>query len=401
MRNGARPHLRAVVAAAALLFSADAWAGVQPQALVQQAADAAYNLDYEQALTLYQRALALDPDAAAIHRGLASLAWLQVLFFRGTVTVDDYLGKLASSEIKLEPPPPALARLFHLHVKRAIELGERAVKANPRDASAHYALGAALGLEASYVGSVEGKLLPAFRAARRSFDAHEKVLKLDPSRKDAGLVVGTYRYAVSTLPAPLRWMAYLVGFGGGKEEGIGLLEAAAAHPSEVQSDARFALVLVYNRERRYDDALRVVRQLEGSYPGNRLLWLEEGSTALRAGRPDEARRALEEGIAKLGSDRRPRMPGEEAYWRTKRATALVLLKQPAAAEEDLVAALADPDARTWVRARAHLEMGKVADLEGDRAAAKREYQAAASLGERSNDPQTRDQARRLAKTPYR
>jgi tetratricopeptide (TPR) repeat protein len=401
MRDGARPHFRIALTAAALLIAADAHPDVQPQALVQQAADAAYNLDYDQALALYRQALDLDPESAAAHRGVAALAWLRTLFLRGTVTVDDYLGKLASAEIDLEPPPADLARQFRRHIEQAVKMGEQAVRTRPRDPSAHYALGAALGLAASYQGSIEGRLLPAFRAARRAYDAHEKVLRLDPSRQDAGLVVGTYRYAVSTLPAPLRWIAYLVGFGGGKEQGIALLEAAAAHPGEVQADARFALVLVYNRERRYDDALRVVRQLEQTYPGNRLLWLEEGSTALRAGRPEDSRRALEAGMAKLASDSRPRMPGEEAYWRTKRATALVALKQPAEAEPHLIAALADPDARTWVRARAHLEMGKLADLAGDRVTARREYRAAASLGERSNDPQTREQAKRLAKSGYR
>ena len=395
MKNGARPHFRAALGAAALLIAADAYAGVQPQDLVRRAAEATYNLDYEQALALYRQALAIDPESAATHRGIASLAWLQVLFLRGTVTVDDYMGKLASSEIKLEPPPPALAQLFHHHIDRAIELGEQAVRARPSDAGAHYALGAALGLAASYQGSVEGKLLPAFRAARRAFDAHEKVLKLDPSRKEAGLVVGTYRYAVSTLPAPLRWMAYLVGFGGGRDEGIALLEAAAAHPSEAQPDARFALVLVYNRERRYDDALRVVRQLEQSYPGNRLLWLEEGSTALRARRNEEARRALEDGIAKLASDPRPRMPGEEALLADEAGD------RPRAVE---VFEPASRRAGGGVLTRTRASWGAPAHLRWrwptwqDRTAARRGYsQAAATLGERSNDPQTRDLAKRLAK----
>jgi tetratricopeptide (TPR) repeat protein len=386
--------------AALLVLAAAPGAGAQAPALLDEGANAAYNLDYDAALALYQQALTLEPDSPAAHRAIASLAWLQALFLRGTVTVDDYLGKLSSSEIKLDPAPPALADLFHRHVERAVQLAEQAVRSRPRDPSAHYDLGAALGLAASYQGSVEGKLFAAFKAARRAFDAHEKVLELDPSRKDAGLVVGTYRYAVSTLPAPMRWIAYMAGFGGGKEEGIRLLEAAAASSSQVQADARFALVLVYSRERRYDDALRVVRQLQESFPGNRLLWLEEGSTALRAKRPDEARRALDAGMAKLAADGRARIPGEEAYWRTKRATALVLLNERGAAEEDLLAALAAPDARTWVRARAHLELGKLADLEGDREAAKREYRAAETLGGRSNDPQTRDQAKRLARRAY-
>ena len=42
-------------------------------------------------------------------------------------------------------------------------------------------------MQASYGATVEGKILASFRAARRAYDAHETVLELDPSRKDAGL----------------------------------------------------------------------------------------------------------------------------------------------------------------------------------------------------------------------
>ena len=62
-------------------------------------------------------------------------------------------------------------------------------------------------------------MLAGFRAARRAYDEHERVLDLDPSRKDAGLIVGTYRYLVSTLSLPMRMMAYVAGFGGGRERG--------------------------------------------------------------------------------------------------------------------------------------------------------------------------------------
>ena len=82
------------------------------------------------------------------------------------------------------------------------------------------------------------------------------MLQLDPSRKDAGLTVGTYRYIVSTLSVPLRMMAYVAGFGGGRERGIQMLQETAAAGGENRTDAMFALVLVYNRERQYDDGAR-------------------------------------------------------------------------------------------------------------------------------------------------
>ena len=160
-----------------------------------------------------------------------------------------------------------------------------------------------------------------FKAARRAFDEHERVLKLDPSRKDAGLIVGTYRYVVSTLSLPMRMMAYIAGFGGGKERGIAMIEETAAAGGDNRADALFALVLVYNRERRYDDALRALEELHKAYPRNRLVLLETGATALRAERFEQADATLTRGLSMLAADTRARMAGEEALWRYKRGAA--------------------------------------------------------------------------------
>src|SRR5262249_30242653 len=113
------------------------------------------------------------------------------------------------------------------------------------------------------------------------------------------------------------------------ESGVRLVEAAARHPSDVRPNALFTLILIYNRERRYDDALRVIRELQERYPRNRLLWLEAGDTLLRAGRPAHARAALEQGLARLAIDPRPRALGEEARWRDAYAASLARLKENA------------------------------------------------------------------------
>jgi hypothetical protein len=163
------------------------------------------------------------PDDVAAHRTLATVLWLKLLFERGAVTVDHYMGSFSRARVDLKPPPPDRDAEFRRHVGRARELAERRLAKTPRDVQAQYDLGVALGLEASYMATVEGRMLAGFRAARRSFDLHESVLEQDPSRADAGVIVGMYRYIVSTLSLPMRALAYIVGFGGNRDEGIALL----------------------------------------------------------------------------------------------------------------------------------------------------------------------------------
>ena len=234
----------------------------------------------------------------------------------------------------------------------------------------------------------------AFRAAREAYDEHEKVLDLDPRRKDAGLVVGTYRYIVSALALPLRWVAYVAGFGGGREKGLQLVEGAAAYSGGSQTDARFALVLMYNREKRYDDALMQLAILREQFPRNRLVWLETGSTSLRAARPADAERFIEEGLRRFASDSRPRMFGEDALWYYKRGAARAALGRAAEAQQDLRKALS-LEGRKWVYGRSRLELGKLALKTGNRASANEEFHLAIALAESDNDGAVADEARRL------
>jgi tetratricopeptide (TPR) repeat protein len=374
-------------------------AAAESSALRRQGLELGYNLDHEEALEAFRAAMAADPADPAPHRMMAATMWIQLLFQRGAVTADDYLGQ-ARADLGRTPPSPEVSATFQAHIDRALELCELRLRNNPADADAHYQIGAAHGFLTSYKATVEGRVLGGFRTARRAYTEHERVMELDPRRKDAGLIVGMYRYGVSTLSGPLRLLAGIAGFGGGRERGLRLVEEAAAHASDNQTNAMFTLIVIYNREARYDDALRVIGELQRRYPRNRLLWLEAASTALRASRPADARRAIEDGRAKFAQDRRPRAFGEAARWHYYLGAALVGLRQADAAGAALRAVLST-EGPEWLRGRAHKELGKLGDLAGDRARAVAEYRLASSLCRTHHDSACSEETQALMKARYR
>jgi tetratricopeptide (TPR) repeat protein len=197
---------------------------------------------------------------------------------------------------------------------------------------------------------------------------------------------------------PKRLVAYIAGFGGGKERGLRLIEGAATRPL-TSTEAQVALALMYSREGRHDDALRVLKTLLVEYPQNRLLQLEVGSAAWRAGHAAEAERVLTAGLAWHDRDARPKIPGERAMWIYKRGMARVSLNHLDEAEADLRLAFTNSPVG-WVQGRIHLELGKVADLRQQRSTALGEYLAADQLCRIHQDPWCQEEAARWRKAPF-
>ncbi len=388
-----------------ILLGALAVAGPRAQApgptltaTIDAAYRAAYNLDLPEATASMRAAVQRAPDDPRAHRALATILWLDILFERGAVTIDHYLGGFGGGRFSLPPPSPNLDAEFRQSLTRAIALADARLERNEHDVVARDELGKAYAIQASYGASIEGSLTSALRSARRAFDAQETILSLDPRRADAGVIIGLYRYVVSTMALPSRLVAYVMGIGGGKERGIGLLETAA-RPPHVLPEAQAALVLIFARERRHTDSLAVMRQLAAQYPRNRIFVMEEGAAAIRAERFAEADATLTRGLAAFHEDPRPKIPGELALWLYKRGQARLHLN-PAAAAEDLERALASEPV-PWTAGRIHLALGKLHDLANRRPDAVEQYRMAKRIADGINDPAAAAEASRLIRSPYR
>lgn len=373
MRRRATFLVVAALAAAALPTAQSRQTRPDPAVLreIDAAFRASYSLDHEDAIAHARRAVALAPDSSPAHRTLAAVIWLDLLFLRGGMTVDHYLGNLSSTELHLPTPDPALAAEFTTALAKAIALADARRQQQPTDVDALYDAGAAYGIHATWAASIDGSVGTAFRYARRAYDLQNDVLDRDPSRASAGLIVGTYRYVVATQPVLLRMVAYLAGFGGGREKAIALLEAAARDPY-TRIDAKTTLLLIYSREGRHDAAMRLAGELAAAVPRNRLYVLEEGAAAIRAGRAAEAESLLTTGLAFFDQDPRRKLTGERAFWLYKRGLARLNLNHQADAAADMRQALqAGPV--YWVEGRIRLALGQLADLAGRRAEALSQY----------------------------
>jgi len=388
----------ALIAASPTSPIAQAPAGSDANATLRTAFTAAYNLDYPEAIGNARKAAALDPNNPRVQRGLATIVWLQILFRRGAVSIDHYLGSISKSQKTLPKPDPESAEEFKRAIGRAIELANARLKANPNDLQAKFDAGAAYGLQASYVASVEGSVMSAFGIAKRAYKTQDEVLTLDSSRVAAGVVVGTYRYIISTLNPAMRTVAWFAGFEGGKKEGIALLEAAV-RDSEARIDAQAALMLIYSREGRHAEVVKIAHDLGTEFPRNRLFQLEEGAAAIRAGRAADADSVLTRGIDALKKDSRPKIPAEEATWYYKRGLARLNQNHPAPASADLQHALGAMPS-DWIRGKIHVEVGKLADLAGRRQDALAAYRTAKTLCENTDDTLCAKEADRWMRKPF-
>ena len=175
-------------------------------------------------------------------------------------------------QIHIDPESRLLDAAFLSKVNAAIAEAEQMTKAEPNRAEAWFYLGAAYGVRAQFrVYRVER--LAAARDGKRIKDALERALALDPSMHDAEFGIGMYRYYAGVAPAYFRFLRFLLLLpGGDREEGLRQLERAAARGRLVRGEAQYQIHILYLwYERKWLDALTIIRDLQDRYPRNPLL----------------------------------------------------------------------------------------------------------------------------------
>jgi len=246
-----------------------------------------YNLEYRESIADLKKAVEGEPDNPVLKNFLTNAYLFEELY-----RLRQLEGNLYSSSnpfLKEKPKPdPERMELIRRRVAEVKELCEARLAKNPRDVDALYALGMTYGIEANYTFTLDKKYLEALRLGSKANELHERVLKLDPTYHDAKLIPGVYQYAVGSIPRSVKWLAFLLGYRGSKEQGIKLLQEAMVNGQWVSSDAAILLAVIYTRENQHAYARQLLHKVSDYFPRNPLLFMEIGRSFEREGKHREA-----------------------------------------------------------------------------------------------------------------
>ena len=235
-----------------------------------------------------------------------------------------------------------------------------------------------------------------FKLARQAKDDHMHVLQLDPDYVDAKLVVGVYEYVVGALPLPFKILIGFVGITGSKSNGLEMLTDDGNRGIVTSIEARTTIALFLRREGRYKEAINVIRSLKSQYPRDYLFCLEEANLRKDAGEGMGAVAAYREILsanAKPGYFYSPRLE----LTNFGLGDALRGQRHYAEAAQSYEQAASPPNVSPELRIRSLLAAGECHDLNGERALAIKDFQAAIDSGPNTSRADT---ARKRLRSPY-
>ena len=249
-----------------------------------------FNLEYDEAIAAYQRAIDEQPAEASLYNHLANTILYQELHRLGLLETSAFKGdNQFLGQEKPQPDPETGARFLEV-LGKARSLAEERLEKDERDTAALLSLSLNHGLEANYQFMIEKSYFAALKNGSRARKYSDQLMKVDPALVDPYLVAGVQEYVIGSLPWAVKMLVAIGGIRGSKEKGQEYVSRVAEEGERLRNEARVLLTLLYRREGRPLQAAKVLEGLIDEFPRNYVLRLELGSMYADAEQP---RKALE------------------------------------------------------------------------------------------------------------
>ncbi len=282
---------------------------VQTDPRVASGFDHFYNLEYDEAIADFDRAIAAHPDDPSVYNHLAQSIQFREMLRSGSLESEMVTRSnpfLRRSKMYLSA---ADQRRYTEAVEKSMQLSQARIRKNPRDAEAYYALAVSHALSANFNFLVRKAWLDSLRDATTARKMAVRALEADPGLIDARLITGAHDYIAGSLPLAYRVLGLLAGVRGDREGGVRTLEEVARKGQRSQTDAQVLLAAIYRREGRSRAALPLLKNLMARYPRNFLIRFE---LALMGGESGDLEGALAV-LTEVDRLQQARFPGYDRF----------------------------------------------------------------------------------------
>src|SRR5580700_10871589 len=245
--------LAVLLSAAGSLCAANGW--------IEEGNEAFYNLDYDQSISAYQKALEASPDDPVLHNHLAHAVLYRELFRDGALESELVSGNNSFLRRPKLEPPAEVEKSFFAEIDRAMQISQGRIAKNPRDTVALHALSVSFALRANYGFLVRKSWRASLSDSSQAHKYDSQVAAIEPDNYDAKLLLGGYDYIVGQLTWTLRALGFFAGIRGDKQRGLRTIEEVAARGKENRVDAEIVLCALYRREGQAPRAIPLVSQL--------------------------------------------------------------------------------------------------------------------------------------------
>jgi tetratricopeptide (TPR) repeat protein len=337
------------------------------------------NMDYEDARRTFASLGREFPHHPAPPLYLASIIWLEEMLRRQDLSLNRFITPTYfSRKTDFVMPPHARAEFFN-NLQKCQDLAKGILLRNPRDMDARYFLATSYGLRSSYAITIDHSLREAFSNGNRAYASMKKLIEENPKYYDAYLTVGLYEYIVGGIPWYLKWIAFVIGAHGSKQEGMEHLRLASEKGQYVRNEAQLVLMVLNVRERRYAEALEIARTLSSRYPRSFLFSLNTAQI-LRMSRQKEEALAMLLQVEKRIEAKEPNfdrlLPQSFRY---NFGVELMAMGQLDIAEDRFRKIISDPQTQMREKILSHLCLARLLDRKGQKNEAAGECEIVLSL----------------------
>lgn len=354
--------------------------------------DEIFNMDYDQAERNFA---ALEKDypqhpAPPLYR--ASIQWLKEMQRRQDLSLNRFLTATYFSSKTNEVMPPQERTEFFDEIQQSEALSRAILQKDRRDKDGRYFLATAYGLRASFAITIDHHLREAFNYGNKAYSYARQLTEEDPQYYDAYLTLGIYEYTVGSIPWYMRWMIYIVGARGSKQEGLDHIKLASEKGQYVKDQAKLVSMVLDAREHRYADGLALASNLSTRFPRSCLFPINLAQLLQLDGRKEESISLFLE-IEKRIEKREPnfdKLPLPS--YRFNLGTELLYMGKLDLAREHFKRSIDDPETPEREKALSHLHLGQILSWQGQTAEAAKECKVVLSLKDVDG---SHDEARKL------